>query len=156
MSWTRSTGMEKIGKYCAYQERCHAEVRRKLREMGCPYEEAEEVLVELIEMGFVSEERFARSFARGRFRQKQWGRMLIRKALREKQVGEHLVALAMEEEINAEAYWETLLAVARKRISAKGMPTDWTDRQKLKAYLVGRGYEYDLVDDAIAELVPDR
>ena len=66
--------LQKLQRYCAYQDRCHQEVRAKLLSLGVYGDEMEEIIVSLIEDKFLDEERFARSFARGKFRLKQWGR----------------------------------------------------------------------------------
>ena len=49
---------EKIKHYCAYQERCHAEVKQKLIGFGLTEDDINEVLVVLIEENFLNEERF--------------------------------------------------------------------------------------------------
>ena len=70
--------------YCKYQERCHAEVRNKLYELGLTTPEVEHQLADLIETGVLNEERFARSFARGKFRMLHWGREKIKQQLKAK------------------------------------------------------------------------
>ena len=148
MSWTRAKGMQQIGRYCAYQERSHSEVRNKLWKLKCPPDEAEEVMVLLIEQGFLNEERFARSFARGKFRQKSWGRHKIRQGLREKGIGEQLVELALSEEISEEAYRETLERELRKKWFAEE-PPGYEERQKLRQHFIRRGYEWEFVDETM-------
>src|SRR5690606_40103744 len=64
----------KIASYCAYQERCQKEVRDKLYEYGLHSHEVENLITSVILEGFLNEERFAKAFARGKFRIKKWGR----------------------------------------------------------------------------------
>ncbi len=63
----------KIQRFCAYQDRCHSEVRSKLLDMGVYGDTLEELMADLITERFLDEERFARSFAGGKFRIKHWG-----------------------------------------------------------------------------------
>ena len=76
----------KIKRYCAYQERSHKEVMDKLYSWGFYKKEAELLLSQLIEEGYLNEERFAILFAGGKFRIKHWGKKKIEQALKEKQV----------------------------------------------------------------------
>ena len=57
---------DKVMKFCSYQERSRLEVRRKMAALKMPPAEAERLLVDLVEMNFVSDERFAESFIRGK------------------------------------------------------------------------------------------
>ena len=58
--------------YCKYQERCHAEARNKLYELGFTTPEVERQIALLIENGVLNEERYARAYARGKFRMLHW------------------------------------------------------------------------------------
>ncbi len=59
---------------CAYQERCHQEMRNKLYEWGLYPDAVENILANLITENFLNEERFAKAYAGGKFRIKKWGR----------------------------------------------------------------------------------
>ena len=50
-----------LQKYCAYQERCHREVRTKLLSLGIYGEYLEEIIGSLIEEDFLNEIRFAKT-----------------------------------------------------------------------------------------------
>ena len=66
--FTLENAKRKMEQFCAYQDRCHQEVVQKLKGYGIVNEEADNVIVHLIAFDFLNEERFARSFARGKFR----------------------------------------------------------------------------------------
>jgi len=87
--------LQKARHYCAYQERCHSEVKEKLYGFGLKRQEVEEALSRLIEESYLNEERFAIQFAGGRFRMKQWGRIRIRYELKQKQVGDYCIKKAL-------------------------------------------------------------
>src|ERR1700754_4898085 len=88
---SKEQALQKLRHYCAYQERCHAEVKEKLYSFGLRKQMVEESIAQLIE------ERFAIQFAGGKFRMKQWGRVKIKHALKQKQVSTYCINRAMKE-----------------------------------------------------------
>lgn len=143
--------LQKIKQYCAYQERCHAEVKDKLYGMGLHRQEVDDIMAELITENFLNEERFAKTFAGGKFRVKQWGRKKIISALKQKQVSEYCIRRAMEE-IPGDAYEETIKKLAEKKYnSLKG--EQWLRRIfKTRQYLLARGFEAGQIGEILKTL----
>ena len=135
---------EKIARYCAYQERCQLEVRQKLQQLGLKWPESEDLLAELISEGFVNEERFARTFAGGRFRVKRWGRLKIAQALRQKDLSEQCIQLGLSE-IDEADYLDTVSALIQKRNDPSKDPDLFIRRDRIAKYLMGKGFEPELV-----------
>jgi len=137
--------------YCKYQERCHMEARNKLYELGCTPGEAEQLLTSLIESGVLNEERFARAYAGGKFRMMQWGREKIKQQLKLRKISDYCIKKAMKE-IDETNYTKTLCKLVVKKISElKREKSPVKRKSKLYRYLVQKGYERDLVMDAIKE-----
>ncbi len=137
---TPQQAWEKMKHWCAWQERCHADVFSKLREAGLSAVEADTLVAKLIEEDYLNEERFARQFAGGHFRLKKWGRQKIVFALRQKKVSEYCIKVAMAE-IGEEDYSATLqkLAAAKWKATAGGTPAQrWS---KTRMYLLQKGYD---------------
>lgn len=147
---SKSDALVKLQRYCAYQDRCHSEVRTKLIELGCYGQDLEEVIAHLIEEKFLDEERFARSFARGKFRMKQWGRNRILQELKQRQISDYCIRKAMEE-INEQDYLKTLKEVLEKRATQIAEPDDFARKGKLAQYAMSRGFEGELVWKLLAE-----
>jgi|SRR5690348_9984583 len=143
--------LQKIKQYCAYQERCHAEVKDKLYGMGLHRQEVDDIMAELITENFLNEERFAKAFAGGKFRVKQWGRKKIIGALKQKQVSEYCIRKAMEE-IPEDAYEGTIKKLAEKKYnSLKG--EQWLRRIfKTRQYLLARGFEAGQIGEILKTL----
>lgn len=143
----------RIQKYCAYQERAHSEVRKKLRELGCSEEDADQLIVDLIQDNFLNEERFARAFARGKYSIKRWGRNKIREALKQKEIGDRLVGRALEEEIEQEQYLQNLYHLAQRKRSAANFDelTEFEQKETVRKYLLSRGYEWEIVRKEVEE-----
>ena len=139
-----------------YQERCHKEVRQKLRSMRMIPEAIDQITVHLIQEDFLNEERFARSFTRGKSRIKNWGRRRIRLELSQKEISEKLIRLALEE-IDQTAYLHRFHSLAEKRWSELQTETDIRrKKKKLADYLVYRGWESDLIYDKITSLTSNK
>jgi regulatory protein len=66
--FTIKEALLKLEHFCAYQERCHAEVVSKLYSLKMTPDEIDSIVVQLIEDNFLNETRFACSFARGKHR----------------------------------------------------------------------------------------
>lgn len=147
---SKADALVKLQRYCAYQDRCHQEVRNKLIELGCYGQDLEDVMASLIEEKFLDEERFARSFARGKFRMKQWGRNRIRQELKMRNISDYCLRKAMEE-ISEADYLKTLREVLEKRASQIGESNDFERKGKLAQYAMSRGFESELVWDLLKE-----
>lgn len=138
----------KMMSWCAYQERCQQDARNKLYELGMWEEAVENIIVKLIEDNFLNEERFATSFARGKFTIKKWGRVKIRQELKQKRVGDYCLKKAMKQ-IDETEYLATLkrlMEIKRKLIKEKS-PIKLN--YKLMNYALSKGYEKDLVFDVL-------
>ncbi len=139
-----SEAREKIQAYCAYQERSHRQVEEKLQSYGMGEEASGVLLVELIQENFLNEERFARAFARGRFRIKHWGRNKIRQHLKHHRISDYALKKAFSE-IDEADYQRTLEDLAQKKWEATRLRNSFNRKGKVAQYLISRGFEADLV-----------
>ena len=127
------------------------EVSMKLKSWGLIQEAIDLLILELIEFNFLNEERYARSFARGKFRIKNWGKLKIRMALKKREVYFKCIDFAMSE-IDDKTYLNTLKELLQKKNDILKETNLYKRKMKLINYLVNRGYEYDLIQDALVEL----
>ncbi|TFV95922.1 RecX family transcriptional regulator [Algoriphagus kandeliae] len=151
-TWTVEEAKEKIAAFCAYQERCVWDVRRKLFEKGISGEKEEELINFLLKEKFLDEERFARAFARGKFRLKKWGRNRIRMEMKMRQIPESLIRKGLAE-IDPVEYYDTLLGETEKKWEKTKEPDPYKKRFKVVGYLMQRGFEQDLIQEAIESLL---
>ncbi len=143
---TPEEALQKLKHYCAYQERCHREVREKLFSLGMKKSEREQILAALIEENYLNEERFAVAFAGGKWRIKRWGRIKIRYELRQKGISEYCIRKALRQ-IGETEYREVLQSLAEeKRESLKDVPPG-IRAMKIAGYLTARGFEGNLVQE---------
>lgn len=147
---SRDEALTKLQRYCAYQDRCHQEVRTKLLDLGVYGDVLEEIIAELIAENFLNEERFARSFARGKFRIKKWGRNRITQELKKKNISAYCIKKAMEE-IEEADYLEALHAILSKKSASIKESDPWEKRTKLAKYAISRGFESYLVFELVKD-----
>ena len=141
---------DKMAKYCLYQDRCHWEVEKKLRDFDLIPEAKDEILFKLIHYGFLNEERFVHNFVRGKVNQKMWGRNRLRQELKVRQIDQKLIEKAFKEEIDLDKYWNNLLYLTQKKFNLLASERESFKKiNKVKAYLAYKGYEFDLMNDAI-------
>lgn len=140
---------QKIKHFCAYQERCHSEVKEKLYGYGLRKQEVEQILSQLIEEDYLNEERFAEQFAGGRFRMKKWGRVKIRYELKQRQVSEYCIRKGMKV-IDEEDYYNTLQQLFElKSRELKGEKNQFIRKRKLQDYLLQKGYETEYIRELL-------
>ncbi|MEZ5047218.1 MAG: regulatory protein RecX [Chitinophagaceae bacterium] len=141
--------LTQIKSYCAYQERCHEDVRIKLLSLKVYGNDLEEIIALLIQENFLHEERFARSYARGKFYLKKWGRKKIIFQLKAKKISPYCIQKAMTE-IHEEDYWNTLQGlIEKKKADLKSEKNKFIRIQKIQNYLVQKGFEYELIQEAL-------
>ncbi|MBB4119301.1 regulatory protein [Mesonia hippocampi] len=150
-TYTVEEATAKLMRYCAYQERCHKEVTQKLTEMRMTPLAQEHIITKLISDNFLNETRFAKAFARGKFRIKKWGRLRILRELKLREVSSYNIKEALKEFTENE-YLENFHQLADQKIQqVKHLPY-LKQKQKLMDYLVYRGYEKPLIYEKLQEL----
>ena len=151
-NFTPDQAIPKIKQYCAYQERCHAEVKGKLYSFGLHRKEVEEIIVHLIGENYLNEERFAIQYAGGKFRIKHWGKNKIKQALKQKQISDYCIKKALKE-IDDTDYIKTFeKLVEQKMQSLKSEKNIFIKKRKLQDFLLGKGYEGDLIGEKVGKI----
>ncbi len=148
---TKEQALQKIKQYCAYQERCHKEVKKKLYSYGLHKNEVESIIADLIENNYLNEERFALQFAGGKFRMKHWGRKKIQYELQQKGVSSYSIKTALKE-LDENDYTKTLHKLASAKWNNLAAEHYLTRQAKTQSYLLQKGFEPALVSKVIKEV----
>lgn len=141
---TKEQALQKLKHYCAYQERCHSEVKEKLYNLGVWKRDHDEIIATLIEENYLNEERFAIAYAGGKWRIKQWGRVKIKYELKQKQVSDYCIKKALKQ-IDEEGYVKTLAKLAKEKYATLKDEQYLVRKKKTMDYLIGKGFEGELV-----------
>lgn len=146
-SFTFDEIKEKLANFCVYQDRCHWDVEKKMREYDLIPEAKDEIFIYLIQNNFLNEERFVKSFVRGRFNQKKWGRNKIKMALKQRQIPEQLIRIGFKE-IDEDEYLKVLKELfVKKQEELKSETNSFKKKLKLRNYLLQKGFENELIFD---------
>lgn len=143
--------LDKIAKYCAYQERCAKDVRDKLKTYGISQEDRDKILDYLIDNRYVDDERFAKSFVRGKINQSGWGLNKIRFHLVQKGIAKEIIDEAMEQ-TDEEVYRQRLIDILKTKSKTVKAENDFEKRRKLAAYAMQKGFESALVWEVVKDL----
>ncbi len=149
---TKEQALQKLTHYCAYQERCHSEVKEKLYNLGVWKKDHDLIIATLIEENYLNEERFAIAFAGGKFRIKKWGRVKIKYELKQKQVSEYSIKKALKQ-IDEEDYLKMLGKLAKEKYASLKSEQYLIRKKKTMDYLFQRGFEGELVIESIKTIV---
>lgn len=151
LTYTVEEAKKGLERYCSYQDRCHKEVQQKLFKMHMIPEACELIILHLMEHDFLNEERYAKSFARGKFNIKNWGKIRIVKELKQKNISKYNIETALKE-IEEEEYHNRIKFLAVKKYELLSEPNNFKKKQKLIDFLMRKGYENYLVYDVVREI----
>lgn len=149
-TYTVDEAQKKLENYCAYQERCHKEVKDKLKKMRMIPEAVDKIVVHLIQNNYLNEERFAKAFVRGKFRIKKWGKNRLVRELKFREISKYSIDSALKE-IDLEDYYKTLDELTKKRIEQVKEKNTFKRKKKVADYLLYRGWESNLVYEKLNE-----
>ncbi|MFT4533520.1 MAG: regulatory protein [Saprospiraceae bacterium] len=138
-------------KICSVQDRCSSEIRTRLIEHGVYGDDLEQVLAELIVDNFLNEERFAKAYVSGKFKIKRWGKIKIRQGLKFRKISEYSIKKGMDE-IDYDDYLSTITVLLEKKNANLRAKDKWDRLKKLTSYAQQKGYEYDIIKEAISEI----
>lgn len=151
-SYTLEEAKEKLERYCAYQERSHKQVEEQLYKMRMIPQAQEVIITHLIQHNFLNESRFAQAYSRGKFRIKKWGKIRITQGLKQHGVSAYNIKLGLAQ-ITAEDYKDTFEALVTKRLNELSSEQNTSKKKrKLFDYLAYRGWETELIYEALARL----
>lgn len=155
----------KLERFCAYQERSQKQVEEKGRKLGLSQAQINLAMVELIQSNFLNEERFAMAYVKGKVNIKGWGRNKLILGLKRAGLGQSLInkaLLTVGEEKNEKA----LNIQLRKKLKSLFKNDDTVDlimegeekldfetRNKLIRFLIGKGFEFDEINEALKNLI---
>jgi regulatory protein len=151
-TYTLQEATKKLAQYCAYQERCHKEVRQKLEGMHMIPEAIDVIVVHLLEHNFLNEERFAKTFVSGKFRIKAWGRRRLTFELKRKDIGKVNINQALAT-ITNEEYNDFFHDLAEKKANSIKESNVFKKRKKFIDFFLYRGWESHLVYEKAHELI---
>lgn len=151
-SYTVNEATKNLEKYCVYQERCYKEVFNKLKVMGIVIDAQELIVLHLLNHNFLNEERFAKSYVRGKFNVKKWGRNKITNELRRRDISAYNIKSGLNE-IDMDIYLDTISLLVKKKIATVKAENEFILRKKVTNFLLSKGYEISLIIDSLNSIL---
>ena len=143
--------LQKLARYCAYQERCVQELEQKMKTFEVAPSDYPFYLEWLRENNYLNEARFVEIFVRSKFNQKSWGRTKINYELRKRGISASLVAGAWDGIDDAD-YIEKARALLKKKKEEIKTGTSPQRYQKCYNFGLSKGYESALVRELLKPL----
>lgn len=134
----------KLQYYCSYQDRCHKEIKEKLKSFKISSEELNEIVSNLIKDNYLNESRFSKSFVRGKFNIKNWGKVRIVNELKLRNISIYNINLGLKE-IDDQDYINKLEDIFNKKLSSLRNLNSNLKKKKIISYLLYRGWESNLI-----------
>lgn len=151
-SYTIDEAKSVLENYCAYQERCHKEVRQKLIELKMIPEARDLIISHLINENYLNETRFSKIFVRSKFNQKKWGKRRLINELKFRKISDYNIDLALKEISNVE-YLKTFDEISENRFEQLRSETNLKKKiKKFIDYLNYRGWEINMIYEKKNEL----
>ncbi|MEP0985930.1 regulatory protein RecX [Ekhidna sp.] len=142
---------QRAGRFCALRERSPNELLEKLKSWGLSQEESLEIVEDLIQQGFMDEQRFANAFCNDKFEFNSWGKQKIKAHIFSHKLSEQVVQRALNG-IDPVKYTQRLFDLAKTKWLRLEDEEPIKQKQKTLAYLANKGFEVDLIWNAINEL----
>ncbi|MDD5506836.1 MAG: regulatory protein RecX [Bacteroidales bacterium] len=142
--------LQRTQSFCARDEKCLRQVRQKLTFWGATASQAEDILQYLTDENFINEERFAREFARGKFRINKWGKVKIAIELMRLHIPEESIRNGLDA-IDPDDYVSQLRKILLQRSKSLNESNPEVARKKLATFALGKGFEGELVWGVVRE-----
>ena len=144
--------LSRAATYCSRQERCIADVERKLQDWEVKQKEFGAIIEWLVDEKFIDEARYTSFYVRDKFRFNGWGKVKIRWNLKQKNITGSTLEKALSD-IDESVYHEKLHSLLNSKLkSLKGKET-----YKIKAALIrfaqSKGFETEIIYPAVEKLI---
>ena len=137
---SRDDALQIAMKFCGYRERSKKEVEDKLKAKSFNHKIIKVCIDRLVELDFLNNIRFSKSFSRGKNNNNRWGKNKIKFHLKNKGLTNDEINRGIES-IDEESYFNIL----KKNIELYNKKLKEPTRNKLIGHLINKGYEMDLI-----------
>lgn len=143
--------IEQLKSYCAIQERCSNDIVTKMKSWRITNKNQNKILEILVKEDFINDKRYSKSFCRGKFRIKKWGKIKIVNELKRKNINTTTIISSLNE-ISDMDYSKELDTLFNKKKQSINTLNYYEKKKKIANYLIGKGYESNLVWEKLREL----
>ncbi len=142
----KETALKKMLHYCDYQDRCKKEIFAKLDTLELDADDKDFIVDFLQDEGFINDERYCRSFVKGKLNLKKWGVNKIKLSLITKGIDREIIDEVLSE-IDQNSYKDELIKLIENKKINESDP--YKRKAKLIRYAVGKGYSLSMVMEVL-------
>ena len=142
----RDIALKKMIHYCDYQEPCKKEIFTKLDTFELDDNDRDFIIDFLQDEGFINDERYCRSFVKGKLNLKKWGVNKIKLSLITKGIDREIIDEVLSE-IDKDSYKDELVNLLKNKKINEDDP--YKRKAKLIRYAVGKGYSINDVMEIV-------
>ena len=136
---------------CSQREYCCSDIFDKAVSWGCTTAQAGELIDFLVEQKFLDDRRYTEAFVKDKLRFNKWGRIKISYMLQLQRIDKNLIESVFSE-IDETEYNKILIEeLQKKQKSLRG--NVYETKAKLYRFASSRGFESDIVNDAIKKIL---
>lgn len=140
--------LSKMCSLCARGEKCEFDILQKLDKYEITINDKERITTYLIDNNYINNERYANAYVNDKFKFNKWGRNKIRQNLKFKKIDNKFIEKALDD-INVTDYELELNSILLKKRKQIKDTDKYKIKQKLVNHAVSKGYELDLILNAI-------
>lgn len=141
--------------YLGFRMRSEFEVKKKLLELGYGEAIVLEALVKLKNLGFLNDETFSEALLQTRINSSSKGPKAIQQEMHKKGIGKELQSKVLES-YSEDEQLEIATKLAEKTANANRSAVPAQLKQKIQNALLRKGYSFDLIKQALANINFDR
>ena len=144
--------LSKMQSLCVSSERSERYIREKLQKTEAKLPEIEDIIKNLKEDGYLNEQRYAKAFARDKYRFNKWGLTKIAYHLRSEGISTEAIDTALES-INENDYIQTLSKLLSSKLRHIKDSDTYQQRAKLYRYALSKGFSQRDIHKALNEIL---
>ena len=141
-------------KQCARSERSSGDAMRLMSRWCVELSARKKILAQLIDEKFIDDERYSAAYIREKTRLSGWGARKIASSLRTKGVASPIIEEQLSQ-LDKESLAVRLEDKLRRKVSTIKGENDYERRGKLFRYALSLGYDYDMAQNAISNIIKD-
>src|SRR5690554_3041375 len=135
---------EKLMSFCSKKERCRSDIEKKMYNWDISSEKTDEIIQQLIDEGFLNDERYIEAFIRGKYFYNKWVRVKIRYNLKLKGFKESDINPALDTFFNSVDYHGMICDQLTKKNKSIKVEDEYQRKSKLIQFGQSRGYETEI------------
>lgn len=149
-----NVALQRAAGLCAKSEYCEYEIREKLFRWGINKNDSDKIIEYLIANNFIDEFRFAIAYTKDKYRFNGWGFNKIKSYLLHLGMSTQAIRKGSEA-IDENEYFDCLYRQLSTKCRNLNL-SDYKQKMKIFKYLQSRGYEHNLINDAIVKYMNDK